>query len=108
MTDVIMKGQVKQSSPFSDYYLTKKKGGIQMNDKQKHIAGLILQAMREAQDVMAEQNDLAHISQDSELIQKLAEAYSLARQAELIVSDKNPFDSMTKDERQRFFKNLLG
>lgn len=79
-----------------------------MNDKQKHIAGLILQAMREAQNVMAEQNDLAHISQDSELIQKLAEAYSLARQAELIVSDKNPFDSMTKDERQRFFKNLLG
>lgn len=81
-----------------------------MNDKQKHIAGLILQAMREAQDVMAEQNDLAHISQDSELIQKLAEAYSLAHQADLIASDKktNKLESMTRDERQRFFNNLLG
>lgn len=47
-----------------------------MNDKQKHIAGLILQAMRETQDEMQNSDDLLVASADSDLVQKLAEAYS--------------------------------
>lgn len=47
-----------------------------MNDKQKHIAGLILQAMRETQDDMQSNDDLSVASAESELVQRLAEAYS--------------------------------
>lgn len=75
------------------------KEGFQPSGSESIIMPLSSEHMKKMWDVL---------STAAELIQKSAREYSLAHQADLIASDKNPFDSMTKDERQRFFKNQLG